>query len=568
QEELAQLTQARRRWVERRAPLGQAVPGDGQALDAAETAVADAEQALREQFPESEFRRAVAEAAREVQRAAGRLDGHRPAAQARAAQLAQLPAANEPTLRAEVQKAAAGRAVTAGQGLGTAKSELADAKRELAANTPSDRPRHAQDLPIEPADRPDAQRLARDAIAEATRVQVKVGALERDRDAAKAAANSAHIRAGMLRDQGARLHGVEPAALAVGTISAEADEVRSDVGELSADLDEADGAYQNAASGRSRAIEGLRTWASADRFREVADDEHGQAVRRLRDLLRGDDVLGRVAPRAADLAEDLADRERLIAQQLNQVEAHKRNVVARLADLADEALSDLSRASSLSELPVGIGPWDGLRFLNVECRQRPNREQIGVRVSDLVDRMVAAGKIELDPVELLWRAVEAAAGADGFRATILKLAPDQPTGRTPVEGMRKWSGGENLTASLVLFCVMAKLRAEKRSGARSGATGGVVPLDNPLGKANYLPFLHLQRRVAAVNGVQLVFWTGVADIGAVTAFPRIAAMHKRPSASAPGRAYVRVDVDDSYRAPADGGPAAQVVDVVNTARHD
>lgn len=146
---------------------------------------------------------------------------------------------------------------------------------------------------------------------------------------------------------------------------------------------------------------------------------------------------------------------------------------------------------------------------------------------------------------------------EGFRASVLKPAPDQPTGRTPVEEMRKWSGGENLTASLVLFCVMARLRAEQRSGAKAGSAGGVLPLDNPVGKANYLPFLELQRKVARANGVQLVFWTGIGDLGAVTAFPRIAAMHKRPSTTRTGRAYVQVDEDNS-----------QVVDAVTAVRRE
>jgi hypothetical protein len=78
-----------------------------------------------------------------------------------------------------------------------------------------------------------------------------------------------------------------------------------------------------------------------------------------------------------------------------------------------------------------------------------------------------------------------------------------------------------------------------------------------VGKANYLPFLDLQRRVARASGVQLVFWTGVGDLGAVTTFPRIAAMHKRPSTTRAGRAYVQVDVDNS-----------QVVDVVTAVRRE
>lgn len=337
--------------------------------------------------------------------------------------------------------------------------------------------------------------------------------------------------------------------------------MRRDVTALARQLEAAEGAHTAAMSARSQRADALRSWAQQDRFARVADDKHGMAVRQLRDLLRSDSVIDRVAPRANVLALDLATREKAITQQITQVETHKRNVVVRLADLVSEALADLSRASTLSELPAQIGPWAGQQFLTVAPRTRPTPEQVLLRVGELVGRMVTAGKVDLDPVELLWRSTDAAV-IDGFRASILKPAPDQPPGRTPVEDMHKWSGGENLTASLVLFCVLAKLRAENRSGAKAGASGGVVPLDNPLGKANYLPFLELQRKVAAANGVQLLFWTGIGDLAAVGAFPRIAAMRKKPAAGRPGIAYVVADTDASGT----GDDAVQLVEQISSVR--
>src|SRR6185369_11750944 len=109
-----------------------------------------------------------------------------------------------------------------------------------------------------------------------------------------------------------------------------------------------------AMSTRSQRAEQLRTWAMHDRFAKVADDEHGMAVRQLRDLLRSDMLIERVAPRAGELAVDLATRATAIAQQLDQVETHKRNVVVRLGDLVGDALTDLTRASTLSQLPERI----------------------------------------------------------------------------------------------------------------------------------------------------------------------------------------------------------------------
>jgi hypothetical protein len=542
-----ELENRRRAWTTERSDLGPPTP-TAEPLEACRSKLQIAQTALREQFPEAELRRRVEAAADSLRSVTDRYHTHAQTVRQRAEELLEGDAAaHDPALRAAAAARARDAAERAQQELGSAGRELEEAANEVSVNTPADRPRHTQDLPAEPLDRDDALQLAGVASEQAATLQVEVGRLERERDRSTEDARAWTARAGMLRDQADKLRGVQPADIAAGPVDANGDQVRRDVATRASRLDSAEGAHATAMSARSQRAEALRTWALQDRFAKVADDEHGMAVRQLRDLFRGDSLIDRVASHAGELAEDLGTREKAITQQIAQVETHKRNVVVRLGELVGEALADLSRASTLSELPAEIGPWAGQQFLTAAPRTRPTPEQVNLRVGELIDRMVAAGKIDLDPIELLWRATEAAV-TDGFRASILKPAPEQPSGRTPVEDMRKWSGGENLTASLVLFCVLAKLRAENRTGSKAGAVGGVVPLDNPLGKANYLPFLELQRNVAAANGVQLLFWTGIGDLAAVGAFPRIAAMRKKPAANRPGVAYVVPDTDASATA--------------------
>jgi hypothetical protein len=548
------LAERGKTWAGRREGLPRPATPTELHLDAAEAAVTEAETQLREQFHERELRLAVERSEKRVAEIARSWYGRPEPIQLRAARLAATPEGADQALRAEAADRAAKRGAQANQAVGSARHELSNAERELGS-APRGRLRATDDIEA-PEDRDHALSLAAKADAEASEGQLEFNRLERDRDTSRAAARQAQNRAGMLRDQAEKLHEVEAAEQASGVVPDEDNETRAAVTRLVSELDGARAAEESAEKARAAQIEKLRRWASQDRFAAVAEDEHGQAVHRLREMFTGERVIERVAAHAGDLAEDLDMRERAIGQQLVQVQTHKNNVVVRLTDLVDDAIGLLGRASALSELPEGIGPWEHRHFLVVEARVRPSREQIGLRVGELVDRMVVGGRIELDAVELLWRATEASV-VEGFRASVLKPAPDQPTGRTPVEEMRKWSGGENLTASLVLFCVMARLRAEQRSGAKAGSAGGVVPLDNPVGKANYLPFLDLQRRVARASGVQLVFWTGIGDLGAVTTFPRIAAMHKRPSTTRAGRAYVQVDHDNS-----------QVVDVVTAVRRE
>ena len=552
--QIRELDERSRSWASRREGLPKPATPTERRLDAAQVAVVEAETQLRERFPERDLRLAVSRGEERVAEVAQAWYGHAEPIRRRAAELAATPEGADPALRVEAARRAAERGARANQAIGAARTELENAERELGAAGRT-KLRASDDIET-PDDRDHALRLAAQADAEASERQLELGRLERERETAATVATRARNRAGMLSDQAERLHEVEAGPEPIGVVPDEDDETRVHVGRLVSELDSARAGLDAAERARTHQAEKLGRWASQDRFAAVAEDEHGQAVHRLREMFGGERVIERVAVNAEDLAEDLEMREKAIGQQLVQVETHKSNVVVRLSDLVDDAIGLLGRASALSALPEGIGPWEHRQFLVVEAKVRPSREQIGLRVAELVDRMVVGGKIELDAVELLWRATEASV-VEGFQASVLKPAPDQPTGRTPVEEMRKWSGGENLTASLVLFCVMARLRAEQRTGSKLGSAGGVVPLDNPVGKANYLPFLDLQRRVARASGVQLVFWTGIGDLGAVTTFPRIAAMHKRPSTTRAGRAYVQIDQDNS-----------QVVDVVSAVRHE
>ncbi|MGW0249875.1 hypothetical protein ACWDYH_24940 [Nocardia goodfellowii] len=523
-------------------------------VEAARITLAVVEQRLRDRFPESSLRHALIMAEEEVVRAATAWSANDDQTRCRAVELATTAAAADTATRSDAHSLAARLHAEAQSTRG-----VADERFRLAANqrtkAATERARGITIVEV-PENREHAIRLADAQADEMATRESERHRVDGDRKSALTDAERAKSRAGMLNDQVTLLGDVEAADASTTFVPDDDAEVRQRTQVMLDALRSASTVLDAAERARRDSADELSRWAGSDEFATVAEDEHGTAVRQLRDMFWGKSHRDRVANRVPELIDDLDMRKTAIVQQLGQVEQHKNNVVVRMTDLVDDALSVLTRAGTLSELPTGIGPWEHKRFLVVEARSRPSREQIGLRVGELIDTMVQARRIETDAAELLWRATEVAV-PDGFRATILKPAPDQPTTHIPVEEMRKWSGGENLTASLVLFCVLARLRAERRTGDRTGTAGGVLPLDNPVGKANYVPFLDLQRRVAQACGVQLVFWTGLGDLGAVTTFPRIAALHKRPSATRPGRAYIQSDAANT-----------QVLDIVTAVRHE
>ena len=220
------------------------------------------------------------------------------------------------------------------------------------------------------------------------------------------------------------------------------DVVRAAVSGRLTDLDLADDMLATAERDFDACADALGLWASSDKFIQVVEDEHGHAVRRLREMLRDKASIKRVAENADTLVDDLGLRSKQIAEQLRQVDETKANIGSKMTEMVAEALTILRRAAALSELPEGVGEWDHHRFLDVAPRNNPTREQIALRIGDLIDTIVNARTTDQirDPAELLWRATEAAV-PEGFKATVLKPSPEQSTSRTPVADMRKWSGG-------------------------------------------------------------------------------------------------------------------------------
>jgi hypothetical protein len=83
-----------------------------------------------------------------------------------------------------------------------------------------------------------------------------------------------------------------------------------------------------------------------------------------------------------------------------------------------------------------------------------------------------------------------------------------------------FSGGQLLTAAIILYCTMAALRANERGQTRRPHSG-VLFLDNPIGRASAGYLLELQLGVADALGVQLIYTTGLFDVNALSVFPLI-----------------------------------------------
>jgi hypothetical protein len=241
------------------------------------------------------------------------------------------------------------------------------------------------------------------------------------------------------------------------------------------------------------------------------------------------------------LMEQLSVRLSQCEQKLEELLAHRRLLVREIAANVQRGLWLLRQADQVSALPEGFGDWSDQRFLHIRFATPAVDEELVERLETMVDQLVDAG-VRPSGVPLLQRATHAAVGATGFGVRILKPNPALRPERVPVTELATFSGGEQLTAAILLYCTLARLRAQARP---TQSTAGVLTLDNPIGKSSNVTLLRLQRRVADAMGVQLVYTTAVDDREAVGVLPHWIRLRNERSDTRTGNQHVEVDGGDA-----------------------
>ncbi|OHV35943.1 hypothetical protein [Pseudofrankia sp. EUN1h] len=288
------------------------------------------------------------------------------------------------------------------------------------------------------------------------------------------------------------------------------------------------GRLATAAAAVRAAADAVAAWAGQDRFEDVRAPARRQMVRAGREA---------VAANAAAWADALAPRLRSLDDDLAHIGRNRAAIVARLEGMVRAALGTLRAAQRLSRLPDQLGDWSGQEFLRISFTD-PEAAGLADALGDVIDAAAAAAP-RLDGMALLLRAVRAALPR-GVRVEVLKPDAVLRTERVRVSELGDvFSGGQQLTAAIILYCTMAALRANDRGQLRA-PHAGVLFLDNPIGRASAGYLLDLQLAVADRLGVQLVYTTGLFDTAALAAFPLVIRLRNDADLRA-GLKYLRVE---------------------------
>ena len=456
--------------------------------------------------------------------------------------LAASPAAVDPIARRTADEAARRAAQEAGRVHAEALSRLNGAKttrRGLPDPEPS--------WPVEPFDIPtdlaELEALSNSLEAEADRAREQRSLAIENLTAAKTSRDTRLSEHEALAVQVVGLsHGVgerevRPASPFEGDAAAEVKAALTSITEAGRIREEADLNWRRAATAIGR-------WARDDKWRELT----GDLARRLRD--DDPDLLARDS---AELLTQTQILEERLRDDIAKLDTHRQMLLTSLGDAVSEAARSLRSARKKSELPAGLGDWSHQPFLKIGCDIAKDRTELDARlrryINDLLERAPVAGLPT--GADLVCQAVLACA-EKSVTVEVLKPNKAQRLRYVPITETAILSGGMRATAAIAMFCTLAKVRAANRTG-RVGV--GTLVLDNPLGDANATYLVALQRLVAQMSDVQLVYTTGVNDMDALRLFPVLTRLTNE-TAKRSHLAYVIADEAFLKRlAPVDGDNA-------------
>ncbi len=252
-----------------------------------------------------------------------------------------------------------------------------------------------------------------------------------------------------------------------------------------------------------------------------------------------------IAAKADTLVEDISTAVAACKNDLEHEEQHRRIIVEQLDDIVQRATRLLSQASEVSKMPAESGAWAHQPFLRISVPKKSDKTERAHHLNAAMQGWYDNNSIPHGHV-LAFHCLLAVCGTKAIGIKMLK--PEYVATATPhdIVDLMKFSDGEKLTAAILLYCVLVRLRARQRAKQFHFGSGdsGLLLLDNPIGKATLNEFVDLQVRVARLMGVQLVYATGIGAESALKHFPHIVRLKNSVRSRSNNDHYVTLENGD------------------------
>jgi len=351
-------------------------------------------------------------------------------------------------------------------------------------------------------------------VEERSRTVAAVAAQNSAAEAARTAEHEAQLLESEERQLNATV-GEETIPSRAGYDPIEAAEAKREVDTVVGDLHGAEKAVGDEQERIRRLAQHLRSFAARGEFDEL------EGPHRDRMTESEDNVL---AQRAQGDLEEFERRLPFLVHQLQEIEKHQARVTDELMVLVDAAFQNLKWLQR-QELPDGLGTWTGQHYFHIRYEIPETLDERRARVRVLLDEVVISKQRRITGTLLVQQALRKVNRQEHFEVSVLKPNEAFRTERASVAEIAAWSGGQKLTSAILIYCALARLRADNRSEGASPV--GVLLLDNPIGTANLSTLIDLQRLVAKNFGVQLIYTTALDDKPALAPFTNIIRLGNR-----------------------------------------
>ena len=287
----------------------------------------------------------------------------------------------------------------------------------------------------------------------------------------------------------------------------EAAEIGAAISDLEQRLEKYHEAHDGLDSSRKSAVAAIRKWVDHEDFANLQN----RIITQFRTLDAEAMENG-----AAEFRSSLDIRIREITTTLEELEKHRNFLAKFLLNAADEGLRLLKLADSASTIPREVPDIGGSRFLRITTKEPASPSDRFELIQELVDALVDESVLPTG-TKLIQRAVRQLARP--FSVRVLNPDPASPQKLIEITETARFSGGEQLTCAILLYCTLASVRARTRGMNRQPTS--ILILDNPIGRASRTVFINMQRQFASAMGIQLIYTTAVNDLEALSILPNI-----------------------------------------------
>lgn len=270
-----------------------------------------------------------------------------------------------------------------------------------------------------------------------------------------------------------------------------------------------------------------RRGKAQEAFQKLTNAVHAKELVEVEPELARDIADSEFEPACSDHARIVAlieDRISATRDTLDGMKPDFENCVGEIYNLTFEGISLLKHACDKT-MPTSAPYVGGKPIL----RMKTSFSGISVQarkeaIRGSLNAMINSNIIPASGADLVAECLVAISGRRELGLEILKMEQNE-THQYQLAGDLKGSMGQGTVIAMFLYLLISQLRADTLTHAKRGGSAPLI-LDNPFANVQTRALIDAQRLLAKEIGVQLVFFTAVADYNVLAGFRRVTRLRK------------------------------------------